>query len=264
MEKYTHLAVNKYTNLIVNGWDYSDVDPSDLKQFKNDYFTIDIKENGFNPKAYKIITSQFAKKNGVSQWSNTGVFPVEEESKMKQEGIDFYKKAYDEHPDWFYDNIDENKTYNDKHVMKKRIKLTESQLQRVIQDATYRILKEEYNLDEGFMDAIKAGYNAAKGQAKQFGNQVKSKYYDARANMEGDKIEKNVQTANAMKKQLDQTYQAQIQKIEQRYGVEYDANNGQFVGNTSKMNQYRDKAQQAYNKGQNLSQTGNYPNRQQN
>ena len=38
--EYTHLAVNKFTNLIVNGWDYSNEDPQDLKQFKNDYFII--------------------------------------------------------------------------------------------------------------------------------------------------------------------------------------------------------------------------------
>lgn len=31
-ENYTHLAVNKFTNLIVNGWDYSDVEPSELKR----------------------------------------------------------------------------------------------------------------------------------------------------------------------------------------------------------------------------------------
>ena len=101
--EYTHLAVNKFTNLIVNGWDYSNEDPQDLKQFKNDYFIIDLKDYGFNPKVYKIITSKFAAKNGINQWSNTGVFPLKEEYKMKQEGEDFYAIANEQHPDWFID-----------------------------------------------------------------------------------------------------------------------------------------------------------------
>ena len=101
--EYTHLAVNKFTNLIVNGWDYSNEDPQDLKQFKNDYFIVDLKDYGFNPKVYKIITSKFAAKNGINQWSNTGVFPLKEEYKMKQEGEDFYTIANEQHPDWFID-----------------------------------------------------------------------------------------------------------------------------------------------------------------
>ena len=105
--KYTHLAVNKFTNLIVNGWDYSNEDPQDLKQFKNDYFVVDLKDYGFNPKVYKIITSNFAAKNGIDQWSNTGVFPLEEENKMKQEGEDFYAIAHEQHPEWFIDDINE-------------------------------------------------------------------------------------------------------------------------------------------------------------
>ena len=101
--EYTHLAVNKFTNLIVNGWDYSNEGPQDLKQFKNDYFIVDLKDYGFNPKVYKIITSKFAAKNGINQWSNTGVFPLEEENKMEQEGEDFYAIAHEQHPDWFID-----------------------------------------------------------------------------------------------------------------------------------------------------------------
>ena len=101
--KYTHLAVNKFTNLIVNGWDYADEDPQDLKQFKNSYFIVDLKDYGFNPKVYKIITSKIEEKNGINQWSNTGVFPLEEENKMKQEGKDFYAIAKEQHPDWFID-----------------------------------------------------------------------------------------------------------------------------------------------------------------
>lgn len=100
-DKYTHLAVNKFTNLIVNGWDYSDEDQQDLKQFKNSYFITDLKDYGFNPKVYKIVTANFAEKNGINQWSNTGVFPLEEENKMKRDGQDFFALANEQHPDWF-------------------------------------------------------------------------------------------------------------------------------------------------------------------
>ena len=100
-DKYTHLAVNKFTNLIVNGWDYSDEGPQDLKQFKNSYFITDLKDDGFNPKVYKIVTANFAEKNGINQWSNTGVFPLEEENKMKRDGQDFFALANEQHPDWF-------------------------------------------------------------------------------------------------------------------------------------------------------------------
>lgn len=108
---YTHLAVNKYTNLIVNGWDYSDVEPDELRQFKNDYFMVDLKDYGFNPKAYKILTTRMAEKKGATQWSNTGVFPLEEENKMQKEGQNPFELAEKEHPDWFYEDMTESKKH---------------------------------------------------------------------------------------------------------------------------------------------------------
>ena len=40
--KYTHFAVMKDTNEIVNGWDYNGVEPQELKSFKKDYFFNDL------------------------------------------------------------------------------------------------------------------------------------------------------------------------------------------------------------------------------
>lgn len=102
-QHYTHLAVNKKTGLIVNGWDYSDVDPSELKQFKRDYFMEDLKDYGFNPKAFKIVTTKYAEKTGINQWSSTGVFPLEEENKMQQEGQNPFELAREKQPDAFID-----------------------------------------------------------------------------------------------------------------------------------------------------------------
>ena len=69
---YTHYAVNKETGKIVNGWDYSDVDASELKQFKKDYFIVDLIDLELDPKQYKVITKQFLMRSGVDpqDWSN--------------------------------------------------------------------------------------------------------------------------------------------------------------------------------------------------
>ena len=142
-ENYTHLAVNKFTNLIVNGWDYADVEPSELKEFKNDYFIVDLKDYGFNPKVYKIVTSKFAEKNGINQWSNTGVYPLEEEYKMKDEGINFSEKAYEEHPDWFYEDVSESIKRNNRNKdMKQTIKLSESELKKIVAESVKGAINE--------------------------------------------------------------------------------------------------------------------------
>jgi hypothetical protein len=75
-QNYSHFAVNKSTNKIVNGWDYNGYDPQELKQFKHDYFIQDMIEYGFNPKQYKIYTGKYLKRNGIdpddnNNWSNS-------------------------------------------------------------------------------------------------------------------------------------------------------------------------------------------------
>ena len=75
-QNYSHFAVNKATNKIVNGWDYSEYDPSELRQFKKDYFDADMIDYGFNPKDYKIVTSKFLIRQGINpddnnNWANS-------------------------------------------------------------------------------------------------------------------------------------------------------------------------------------------------
>ena len=75
-QNYSHFAVNKATNKIVNGWDYSEYDPSELRQFKKDYFDADMIDYGFNPKDYKIVTSKFLLRQGIdpddnNNWANS-------------------------------------------------------------------------------------------------------------------------------------------------------------------------------------------------
>lgn len=76
--KDTHFAVNKFSKLIVFAWDYSDVEPYDLRNFRKDYFIVDLEDNGFNAKDYKILTFKMCVATGVdprdnANWSNDGV-----------------------------------------------------------------------------------------------------------------------------------------------------------------------------------------------
>ena len=75
-QNYSHFAVNKNTNKIVNGWDYNGYDPQELKQFKRDYFIQDMIDYGFDPKQYKIYTLKYLMKNGIdpddnNNWANS-------------------------------------------------------------------------------------------------------------------------------------------------------------------------------------------------
>lgn len=103
---YTHFAVNKQTNLIVDGWDYSGYDTEELKRYKKDYFDEDLAANGFNPKAYKILSFKACKRAGLNpndkqKWSNTGVFPLHYEQRMQKDGENPFEAAHKSHPDWF-------------------------------------------------------------------------------------------------------------------------------------------------------------------
>lgn len=74
-QNYTHFAVSKRSGKILNGWDYSEYDPSELRQFKKDYFDIDMQDYGFDPKSYKIVTGKYLLRQGVdpddnSNWAN--------------------------------------------------------------------------------------------------------------------------------------------------------------------------------------------------
>ena len=75
-ENYTHFAVNKNTKMIVNGWDYSEYNPTELRQFKRDYFFDDLSDYGLNPKDYTIVTRAYLERQGIdpndqSNWSNS-------------------------------------------------------------------------------------------------------------------------------------------------------------------------------------------------
>jgi hypothetical protein len=72
---YSHFAVSKKSGKIINGWDYKGYDPSELRQFKKDYFDVDLADYGFNPKDFRILTYKYLVRNGVNpddnaNWAN--------------------------------------------------------------------------------------------------------------------------------------------------------------------------------------------------
>ena len=67
----THFAIHKATNSIVFTWDYKGYDKEELKDFKDDYFFIDIEEqvidmvDKFKKSDYKIITRNQLEKHNI-------------------------------------------------------------------------------------------------------------------------------------------------------------------------------------------------------
>lgn len=100
---YTHYGVDKLTNKIVTGWDYSDIDKDELNQFKKDYFSLDIKNMGLNPKDVKILTKGSLIKQGLnpqklSDWLNFGESNEisDEDLESSAEKFDSLKKSVNE------------------------------------------------------------------------------------------------------------------------------------------------------------------------
>ena len=60
---------------IMNKNMHSEYDPSELRQFKKDYFDADMVDYGFNPKDYKIVTGKYLLRQGIdpddnNNWAN--------------------------------------------------------------------------------------------------------------------------------------------------------------------------------------------------
>lgn len=64
--EYTHFAIRKADNKIVNGWDYSDKDSSELKQYMKDYFGQDLEDMGLDVRKFKIFTVRGCKSAGIN------------------------------------------------------------------------------------------------------------------------------------------------------------------------------------------------------
>ena len=71
----THFAIYKPQNKIIFSWNYSDVDPVDLRNRREEYFTTDIRDNGINPKDVKVLSRNMVVRMGLDptkqeNWTN--------------------------------------------------------------------------------------------------------------------------------------------------------------------------------------------------
>lgn len=71
----THFAIYKPQNKIVFSWDYHDIDPVDLRNSREDYFTCDIRDNDLDPKDIKVVGRNMCVKMGLDpsnpeNWTN--------------------------------------------------------------------------------------------------------------------------------------------------------------------------------------------------
>lgn len=65
---YSHFAVIKNSDKIVNGWDYRSYGQSELREFKKDYFYQDIIDSQINPKDVNIVTGKYLQKKGIDPY----------------------------------------------------------------------------------------------------------------------------------------------------------------------------------------------------
>lgn len=88
---YTHFAVDKSTNKIVNGWEYEDTDNESIKY----YSKMDL-EDMFpdrKPNEFKIVTRRFLEKNGIDPSNSDNWYKYESINEVR--GDELTKKIFD-------------------------------------------------------------------------------------------------------------------------------------------------------------------------
>ena len=71
----THYAVSKLNGKILFSWEYGDIDPSELREFKRDYFIQDLIDNELNPKTISLLNRKTCIRRGIdpsdnASWAN--------------------------------------------------------------------------------------------------------------------------------------------------------------------------------------------------
>jgi hypothetical protein len=72
-QTYTHFLISKSDNKIIDGFDYSDMEPDEIRH----YLKLDVIDKGLDPKEYKLVSLTYLEKNGInpfdeSNWKNQG------------------------------------------------------------------------------------------------------------------------------------------------------------------------------------------------
>ena len=81
---YTHFAVGKNDNKIYDGWDYKGYDQDELRQFKKDYFFLDLANNfpDIKPQDFKILTRNFLERNGINPTDTNNWYKLDANSAL--------------------------------------------------------------------------------------------------------------------------------------------------------------------------------------
>lgn len=124
--KYTHFAVLKSNNKIVNGWDYTGYDPEELKTERKHYFFGDIADMGINPKIVAVLSTKTLERRGInpfdfSSWNkDNSVFTNENAGGVNKGNTNGFKRLmvfslYDTNGNYLGDigPIDEENNYMD-------------------------------------------------------------------------------------------------------------------------------------------------------
>lgn len=103
--KYTHFAMLKNSKKFVNGWDFSDVDPQDLKQDKKHYFLQDIIDMDINPKNVLIGTVKKFQKEGLYPFDSNNWYKFNADGWQERDDLKENKNIY--WSKYGYETIDE-------------------------------------------------------------------------------------------------------------------------------------------------------------
>ena len=83
---YTHFAVIKGTNVIVNGWDYRGTEDEDHK----DYEKMDIEDLGYSYKDVKVLSAKHLVRNNVNPYDyQNWIFEQENKQELLNKYIKF-------------------------------------------------------------------------------------------------------------------------------------------------------------------------------
>lgn len=77
---YTHFALNKNDNKIYNAWEYTDLEPSDIKY----YTTMDLKDNDLNPADFKILSIRGMKQKNIDPFDSKNWYSYKNENQINE------------------------------------------------------------------------------------------------------------------------------------------------------------------------------------
>jgi hypothetical protein len=162
--QYTHYAVDKTTNKIITGWDYSDIDSDELNHFKGDYFSVDVKDMGFNPKETKILTKNSLTKRGINpqditHWLNTG-----ESNEISDEDLESSAEYFDSLKEYKEDETTKKIDNSELNFLERIYKKTPTEKIKKMIDSLKKELNfagkvgSEINLTESQMRSVKVTF----------------------------------------------------------------------------------------------------------